>query len=57
MEMCTVCANKNDPLGKVYYLSYFNNFLTKFTDLIYYRVGFSSIFCYNIYYGLKITTI
>jgi len=54
----TGCANKNNPLGKIHYLSYCNSFFTKFTafteeDSRHIRRKF----CHNICYGLKITTI
>jgi len=48
----TVCTNKNNPLGKIQYLSYCDRFHQVYS---FYRGGFRHIFskfCYNICCGL-----
>jgi len=54
----TGCANKRNPFGKIYYISYCNRFFTKFMAFTEEDSGHvCSRFCYDICYGLKITTI
>ena len=55
----TGCANKKQSLGKINYLSYCNRFFfTKFIAFTEKVSGYiSSKYHYNIYCGLKITTI
>jgi len=53
-----VYNKKNNPLGKINYLSYCNIFFTKITAYTEEDLGhIGNKFCYNICCGLKITTI